>query len=75
MAKKPTPRKEIVATDIDVYIEIVAITPDARGWIESEARDYGVLYKSTLDDNTYSFFVDPNWDKQEVITYLESGGK
>jgi hypothetical protein len=71
--QKPQPKAELV---IEVHpaatqcITFYVASEDARAWIEQEAPQYGRLFARGAA--SYVLYLDPLWDRDEVLAYLRS---
>lgn len=72
-ASKPVPRELIISTlGSDTVVSIVASSPDAKEWIETEAECFGNLYPILDDKGKYTLIISKAYDPKQVCAYLNS---
>ncbi len=74
MSTKPLPKREIAISFATSPMYIFTLTQDATNWISDHAGEFGKLYEPNEIDKSFTHFVSPLWNVEEVKAYLETMG-
>lgn len=73
---KPVPRELVVCPVfgcLSPALRIVTSSDDAKVWIDTEAKQFGVLVSlTTISPGSYTLYVSEAYDANDVLAYLNS---
>ena len=73
---KPVPRELVVCPVfgcLSPALRIVTSSDDAKSWIDTEAKQFGVLVSlTTMSPGSYTLYVSEAYDANDVLAYLNS---